>query len=107
MNSVTAAYALSQMTSSDSLLITAFKRGVTRSKSKSSLWTAELSFKMLERSFREAGRICKADIRSSARFWRPMSVRGRNYAALCSYLHHQFAATRPPKKIPHGPCTES
>lgn len=60
------------MMSSDSLLITAFKGGVTQSMSKSSLLTAELSLKrslkkflllILEGSIREAGRICKADIR--------------------------------------------
>lgn len=65
------------MMSLDSLLITTFKSGVTWSMSKSLLLTAKLSLKrslkkflllILEGSIREAGRICKADIRSSAEF---------------------------------------
>jgi hypothetical protein len=77
VDSLTASYTLSQRCLSGSLLITAFRRGLTRSISKSSELIEELSLAkslkrflppLLERRRRDAGRIWKAEMRSSARF---------------------------------------
>ncbi len=74
---MTAAYTLSQITSSCSLPRTQLRRGMIRSISNPSALIDVLSFRrspkrlprpVLERRMRDAGRICNADTRSRATF---------------------------------------
>ena len=66
---------------------------------------------VVERSIREAGRICKADIRTSGRFWRPMCVRERTiYSQL--YVRSRPTCCNPSTEVdnprsPHRDLNES